>query len=69
MCSRRGWYHHLTLMMIAHLFLVSVHQALTEDAPAVTVSRARLLLQAVLAKTVNDVEADVQAVRQIQRRT
>lgn len=67
MRSWRGWYHHITLMMIAHLFLVSVQQALKEDAPALTVSQARFLLQAVLPKPVFDVEAALQALRQIQR--
>jgi len=67
MRSWRGWYHHMTLVMIAHLFLVSVQQALKEDAPALTVSQARLLLQAVLPRPVFDVEAALEALRQIQR--
>ena len=67
MRSWRGWYHHMTLMMIAHLFLVSVQQALKENAPALTVSQARLLLQAVLPRPVFDVEAALEALRQIQR--
>lgn len=67
MRSWRGWYHHMTLVMIAHLFLVSVQQELKEDAPALTVSQARLLLQAVLPKPVFDEQAALAALRQIQR--
>lgn len=50
----RGWYHHMTLVMIVHLFLVSIQQELKEDAPALTVSQARLLLQAVLPQPTFD---------------
>lgn len=67
MRSWRGWYHHMTLVMIAHLFLVSVQQELQEDAPALTVSQARLLLQAVLPRPVFDAHAALEALRQIQR--
>jgi len=67
MRSWRGWHHHMTLVMIAHLFLVTTQQALKEDAPALTVSQARLLLQAVLPKPVFDAEAALQTLRQIQR--
>lgn len=62
----RGWYHHMALVMIAHLFLVSIQQDLKEDAPALTVSQARLLLQAVLPRPTFDIEAALQSVRQIQ---
>jgi len=65
MRSWRGWYHPMTLVMIAHLFLVRVQQTLKEDAPALTVSQARLLLQAVLPRPVFDVKAALEALRQI----
>ena len=67
MRSWRGWYHHVTLIMIAHFFLVTVQQDLKEDAPVLTVSQARLLLQAVLPKPIFDAEAALEALRQIQR--
>jgi hypothetical protein len=67
MRSWRGWYHHVTLVMIAHLFLVTVQQTLKEDAPALTVSQARLLLQAVLPKPVFDAQAALAVLRQVQR--
>jgi len=62
-----GWYHHMTLIMLAHLFLVSVQLDLREDAPALTVSQARMLLQAVLPKPAFDEAAAIQAIGQIQR--
>jgi SRSO17 transposase len=67
MRSWRGWYHHVTLVMIAHLFLVTVQQTLKADAPALTVSQARLLLQAVLPKPVFDAQAALAVLRQVQR--
>jgi SRSO17 transposase len=62
-----GWYHHMTLIMMAHLFLVKVQLGLQKDAPALTVSQARMLLQAVLPRPVFDEVAALQAIRQIQR--
>lgn len=62
-----GSTHRMTLVMIAHLFLVTVQQELKEDAPALTVPQARMLLQAVLPRPVFDVEAALEALRQIQR--
>jgi SRSO17 transposase len=61
-----GWYHHMTLIMLAHLFLVSVQLDLQEDAPALTVSQARMLLQSVLPKPAFDEAAAIQAIGQIQ---
>lgn len=56
-------------VMIAHLFLVSLQQDLQQDAPALTVSQARLLLQAVLPRPPFDRDAALQAVCPIQRST
>ncbi len=48
--SWRGWYHPVTLILIAHLFLVTVQQAFQAQAPALTVPQARWLWQVVLPK-------------------
>ncbi len=63
----QGWYHHVGLIITAHLFLVSVQQDLKEDVPALTISQARWLLQAVLPRPVFDEQAALEMLRQIQR--
>ncbi len=63
----RGWYHHMTLIMIAHLFLVSMQWELKEDAPALTVPQVRLLLQAVLPRRTFDAQAALNDLRRVQR--
>lgn len=68
--AMRGWrgsYHHMTLVMIAHLFLVTLQQDFREDAPALTVSQARMLLEAVLPRPVFDANAALGVLRDIQR--
>lgn len=66
MRSWHGWYHHMTLVMIAHLFLVTLQQEFREQAPALTVSQARMLLKAVLPQPVFDVTAALKALHKIQ---
>jgi len=61
-----GWYHHMTLVMIAHLFLVSLQQDFQEQAPALTVSQARMLLDAVLPRPVFDATAALEVLHKIQ---
>jgi SRSO17 transposase len=61
-----GWYHHMTLIMLAHLFLVSLQLNLREDAPALTVSQARMLLQVVLPKPVFDEAAALRVLKETQ---
>lgn len=66
MRSWHGWYHHMTLVMIAHLFLVTLQQDFREQAPALTVSQARMLLKAVLPRPVFDVNAALKVLSKIQ---
>ena len=66
MRSWRGWYHHMTLIMIAHLFLVTLQQEFQEDMPALTVPQARMLLESVLPKQVFDADAALKALSKIQ---
>ncbi len=66
MRSWRGWYHHMTLVMIAHLFLVTLQQEFREDMPALTVPQARMLLESVLPKQVFDADAALKALSKIQ---
>lgn len=63
----RGWYHHMTLVMIAHLFLITLQQDYREEAPALTVSQTRMLLEAVLPRPVFNANAALRALRDIQR--
>lgn len=66
MRSWRGWYHHMTLIMIAHLFLVTLQQEFREDMPALTVPQARMLLESVLPKQVFDADAALEVLSKIQ---
>ena len=66
MRSWLGWYHHMTLIMIAHLFLVTLQQDLGEQTPGLTVPQARMLLEAVLPRRVFDVDAALEDLRRIQ---
>lgn len=66
MRSWHGWHHHMTLVMIAHLFLVTLQQDFQEQAPALTVSQARMLLNAVLPRPVFDANAALEVLRKIQ---
>ncbi len=43
-----GWHHHMTLCILAHFFLVRLQLRLKEQAPALTLQQAILLLQAIL---------------------
>lgn len=45
-----GWHHHTTMTMLAHHFLVRLRAKRGMEAPALTVSQARKLLQVVLPK-------------------
>ena len=66
MRSWLGWYHHMTLIMIAHLFLVTLQQVLGEQTPGLTVPQARMLLEAVLPRRVFDANAALDDLRRIQ---
>jgi SRSO17 transposase len=60
----RGWHHHMTMTMLSHHFLVSVRVEMGDDAPALTISQARQMLNVVLPKREFDAEA---ALKEIQR--
>ncbi len=53
-----GWHHHTTMTLLSHAFLVELRVEMAEEAPALTVSQARKLLQVVLPQREFD-EADV----------
>jgi SRSO17 transposase len=44
-----GWHHHMTMSFLAHHFLVHLHIQL-KKAPALTVARARRLLNTVFTQ-------------------
>ena len=62
-----GWHHHFTLTLLSHHFLVELRVAMEADAPALTVSQARQLLQVVLPKRQFDAAGVLETIRRIQR--
>lgn len=54
--SWTGWHHHMSLVILAHFFLVRVKLRLKEQAPALTLPQAILLLQSVLPKPALDAQ-------------
>ena len=63
----RGWHHHLTMTMLAHHFLVRLRVDMRAEAPALTVSQARHLLQVTLPKREFDAEAALAEIERIQQ--
>jgi SRSO17 transposase len=63
----RGWHHHTTLTMLAHHFLVQLRVEMGAEAPALTVSQARRLLQVVLPKREFDAQAVLDEIERMQR--
>ena len=49
-----GWHHHMTLIMLAHQFLVWVRVQWQELAPALTLAQVQLLVTSVILKPVLD---------------
>lgn len=45
-----GWHHHMTLCILAHFFLIRLRLRLKDQAPALTLPQAILLLQSTLPK-------------------
>ena len=62
-----GWHHHTTMTLLAHSFLVRVRVQMGTQAPALTVSQARRLLQVVLPKREYDAQAALVEIERIQR--
>ena len=46
----RGWHHHMTLTLLAMLFLLELQMSLKDKAPMITVQDAREILQEMLPK-------------------
>ena len=66
--SWAGWHHHMTLVILAHFFLVRLKLRLRDKAPALTLPQTVLLLQSVLPKPVLDAQLALDIVRYRQRR-
>lgn len=62
-----GWHHHFTMTMLSHLFLVRLRVQLGDEAPALTVSQVRQLLQTVLPKREFDAQAAIADLLRTQR--
>ncbi len=62
-----GWHHHFTMTMLAHHFLVRLRVQLGHDAPALTVSQTRRLLQVVLPKREFDAESALAEIKRTQQ--
>lgn len=66
--SWTGWHHHMTMCILAHFFLVRLKLNLQEDAPALTLPQAVLLLKAVLPMPEFDSELAIDIIQYRQRR-
>lgn len=62
-----GWHHHTTMTLLAHHFLVRLRVNRGIDAPALTVSQVRKLLQVVLPKREFDAQDALNELARIQR--
>jgi len=63
----RGWHHHMTMTMLSHHFLVRTRVEMGDDAPALTVSQARQLLQVVLPKREFDAKTALEEIQRTQQ--
>lgn len=64
----QGWHHHMTLVMLAHHFLVWVRVQWQARAPGLTLPQVQLLLISVLPQPVFDAARALEQVRYYQRR-
>lgn len=62
-----GWHHHMTESILAHHFLVRVQKRLEKEAPALTISQARLLIASVLPLKRLDPQEALRRIRFIQK--
>ena len=65
--SWKGWHHHMTLVILAHFFLVRIRLNLADKAPALTLPQTVSLLRTLLPKPVFDEELALDIVRYRQR--
>lgn len=63
----RGWHHHLTMTMLSHHFLVRMRVEMGDEAPALTVSQARHLLQVVLPKRKFEAQMVLEEIQRTQK--
>ena len=63
-----GWHHHMTLVALAHSFLVRTRIFFQELAPALTIYQIRLLVVSVLPKPALDAAAALKLVFYYQKR-
>jgi SRSO17 transposase len=66
--SWRGWHHHLTLVILAHFFVVRVKLRLKKRAPKLTLPQALLLMKATLPQDEFSVERTIEVVNYYQER-
>lgn len=62
-----GWHHHTTMTLLAHHFLVRLRVKRGIEAPALTVSQVRKLLQVILPKRELDAQTALAELARIQR--
>lgn len=63
-----GWHHHTAMTMLSHQFLVELRVEMDADAPALTVSQVRKLLQMVLPKRELDEAGMIAEIERVQQR-
>jgi SRSO17 transposase len=63
----RGWHHHMTMTMLSHHFLVRLRVEMGDEAPALTVSQARQLLNVMLPKREFDADAMLEEIQRTQQ--
>lgn len=63
-----GWHHHITLVILAHFFLVRVQRRIQPKVSNLTLPQAILLLKAVLPQPKVDLQTTVDIVNYYQRR-
>ena len=66
--SWTGWHHHMTLVILAHFFLVRLKLKFKDKAPALTLPQTVLLLQSILPKPDFDAQLALDIVTYRQRR-
>lgn len=66
--SYRGWHHHMTLVILAHFFLVKLKLHLKDKAPKLTLPQTVLLLKASLPQPEFDLGKAVRTVNYYQKR-
>lgn len=64
-----GWHHHMSLVLLAHHFLVWVRVRWADRAPALTLAQVRLLLISVIPKPILNAERALMLICYYQRRS